>query len=297
MFENTRDSILIVDDTPENIDILSGILKFDYDVLAAPSAQVALKIAQSDMQPDIILLDVMMPEMDGFELCEKLKADPLTQKIPIIFVTANTDKESVSKGIELGAYYYLTKPVNPSTVTAIVRSALSQLSEYKSLQQEVQKAVSTMGLLLNGCFQFRTIDETRNLALVLAKMAPDPVRLVSGLTELMVNAVEHGNLGITYDEKGQLNEQRGWRQEVERRLALPENSDKKATIYIERNDSEIRFRIIDQGPGFEWRSYLEIDASRADHTHGRGIAMSRMLSFSSIEFLGTGNEVLAIYSL
>ena len=182
-------------------------------------------------------------------------------------------------------------------ILAIVSSALSQLAEYKTLQDEVQKAVSTMNLLDNGCFHFRTIEETRDLALILAKMAPQPVRLISGLTELMVNAVEHGNLGITYEEKGQLNEQRGWHQEVERRLALAENLNKKATIYIERDDAEIRFRIIDQGPGFDWLRYLEIDADRADNTHGRGIAMSRMLSFSKVELKGNGNEVLAVYSL
>ncbi|MDH5472900.1 MAG: response regulator [Gammaproteobacteria bacterium] len=297
MFEQTRYSVLVVDDTPENIDIMAGILKNTYDVRAAPNATVALKIVQSSSPPDVILLDVMMPEMDGFELCKILKSDVKTQRIPVIFVTANTSKESVSKGIELGAYYYLSKPVSPSVVMAIVAAALSQLSEYKILQEEVQKAANTMRLLKNGCFQFRTIEEARSLALILAKMASDPVRLVSGLTELMINAVEHGNLGITYDEKGKLNEQRQWRQEVERRLSLTENRDKLAYIYIEQNDTEIRFRIIDQGSGFEWQSYLEIDPERADHTHGRGIAMSRMLSFSSVEFQGAGNEVIATYSL
>ena len=297
MLENKKHSVLVVDDIPENIDILAGILNSDYAVTAAPNGQVALKIAQSPTPPDIILLDIMMPEMDGFEVCSLLKADPATQKIPIIFVTANVDKEAVSKGIELGAYYYLTKPVDPDVVLAIVRSVLNQLSEYTNLQQEVQKAVSIMGLMKNGCFQFRTIEETNSLAQTLAKMVSEPMILATGLTELMMNAVEHGNLGITYEDKSQLNEQKGWLQEVERRLTLPENMDKKATIYIERDDTEIRFRIIDQGPGFEWQSYLEIDASRADHTHGRGIAMSKMLSFSEVEFQGAGNEVVAVYSL
>lgn len=295
--EGKKYSVLVVDDIPENIDILTGILKSDYDVLAAPNGEIALKIARSASPPDIILLDVQMPEMDGFEVCKLLKADPGTQKIPVIFVTAKVDKEAVSKGIELRAYYYLTKPINSSVVLAIVREALSQFSDYKALQKEVQKAASIMGLMKNGCFEFRTLDEVFNLVFILAKMAPDPVQLASGLTELMINAVEHGNLGITYEEKSQLNEREGWRQEVERRLELPENTDKKATISIERDDSEIRFRVFDQGHGFDWQPYLDIDVERADHSHGRGIAMSRMLSFSSIEYQGKGSEVIAVYKL
>ena len=289
--------VLIVDDTPDNIDILVDILKTDYQVMAAPNGETALKVALSSTPPDLILLDVMMPGIDGFEVCRALKDNLLTSKIPIIFVTADTDKESVSKGIKLGAYYYLTRPVNSSVVLAIVESALNQFSEYRLLQQEVEKATGTMKLMTTGCFHFRTVEETRNLAVVLAKMAPEPVQLVSGLTELMMNAVEHGNLGITYEEKGQFNEQRSLNQEIERRLALPENLDKTATITIERNKNQIDFRILDQGSGFDWQPYLEIDPARADHTHGRGIAMSRLLSFNSVEFMGAGNEVLAIYSL
>jgi len=291
--QNSR--ILVVDDTPENIDILASILRSDYDVMVASNGKTALKIAQSSTPPDLILLDVMMPEMDGFKVCETLKNNPATKRIPVVFVTANTDKDSISKGIKLGAYYYLTKPIKPSIVLAIVETALHQFSEYRFLQQELEKATSTMKLMSTGCFYFRTLTETRILAFNLAKIVPDPVKLVSGLTELMVNAVEHGNLGISYDEKGYLNQQRSWNQEVERRLALPENQDKKANICVERNDSEVCFTITDQGDGFDWKPYLEIDADRADHSHGRGIAMSRMLTFSDIEFQGKGNKVVAKY--
>lgn len=298
MLDNKKNSILIVDDTPENIDILSAILKSDYDILAAPSGEIALKIAQSLTPPDIILLDVMMPEMDGFEVCRLLKANPKTEKIPVIFVTAMVDKLSVSKGIELGAYYYLAKPFNSSEVSAVVRAALSQFLEYKALQEELQKTDSIMGLMKNGCFQFRTLEETRNLALIISKMAPEPTILVSGLTELMINAVEHGNLGITYEEKSLLSESGGdWYLEVERRLALEENLNKNAIIAIEKDEAEIRFRITDQGSGFDWEPYLDIDVDRADHSHGRGIAMSRLMSFSKVEFQGKGNDVIAVFSL
>lgn len=297
MVKIKKNTILIVDDVPDNIDILSGILKDDYNVTAAPSGKIALKITQSETPPDIILLDIMMPVMDGFEVCRLLKEDPRTEKIPVVFVTATVDQVSIDKGIELGAYYYLTKPVHASMVKAIVKSALSQFSEYKDLQKELENTESIMELMTSGSFNFRTLEETRNLALNLAKMSPEASMLVTGLTELMVNAVEHGNLGITYDEKNELSANDGWLEEIERRLALPENIDKLAKIIVERSETEIIFTITDQGQGFDWLPYLEIDADRAEHSNGRGIAMSNMLTFSKIEFQGTGNEVIAVYSL
>lgn len=108
-----RFSILVVDDEPANIDILLGILSPYYNVKVAPSGAVALKIVQQ-FTPDLILLDVMMPGMDGFEVCKKLKTDRLLSQIPVIFVTALTQGENEEKGFKLGAVDYITKPVSPS---------------------------------------------------------------------------------------------------------------------------------------------------------------------------------------
>jgi hypothetical protein len=106
--------------------------------------------------------------------------------------------------------------------------------------------------------------------------------------------VEHGNLGITYEEKTALIDAGAWEGEVARRLQLPENCDKRAKIAFERAEGEVRYRIEDCGAGFDWRRYLEISPARAFHTHGRGIAMSRNLSFDRLEYFGAGNQVLAI---
>jgi len=109
----------------------------------------------------------------------------------------------------------------------------------------------------------------------------------------MVNAVEHGNLGITYEEKSALLEAGGWLAEVERRLTLPEHRGKRVDVRVLRCDDELRFTICDRGNGFEWSRYLDIDPRRAFDRHGRGILMARHVSFSSIEFRGTGSEVVA----
>ena len=117
-------TILVVDDTPENLSLMSDLLRDDYRVKVATNGEKALRIAAGESVPDMILLDVMMPGMDGYEVCRRLKADPTTKDIPVIFLTARTDPEDERVGLELGAVDFITKPVNPPLVQARVRNHL-----------------------------------------------------------------------------------------------------------------------------------------------------------------------------
>jgi class 3 adenylate cyclase len=123
--DSAKESILVVDDTPENVDVLAGVLSRDYRIKVALSGNKALQIAQQDDPPDLILLDVMMPEMDGYEVCRQLKQNAKTRDIPVIFVTAKTEVADETKGLELGAVDYLTKPISPPVVQARVRTHLA----------------------------------------------------------------------------------------------------------------------------------------------------------------------------
>ena len=120
-----RPTILVVDDTPDNLMLMNGLLAPTYRVKVANSGIKALKIAGTQPQPELILLDIMMPEMDGYEVCRRLKADPATRDIPVIFLTARTDVEDERKGLELGGVDYLTKPVSPPIVLARVKIHLA----------------------------------------------------------------------------------------------------------------------------------------------------------------------------
>jgi putative two-component system response regulator len=115
-------TILIVDDTPENLLLLSELLQPHYRVRAASSGMRALQIAASDPQPDLVLLDVMMPEMDGYEVIGRLKANALTANIPVIFVTALESSQDEERGLVLGAVDYITKPIRPAIVLARVKA-------------------------------------------------------------------------------------------------------------------------------------------------------------------------------
>lgn len=124
MQELDQQRILIVDDAPENIDILTSTLT-EYKKSIAMNGEKALKIAMTDIPPDLILLDIIMPEMDGYEVCRRLKADDRTRDIPVIFLTGETDPESIVKGFALGAVDYVIKPFNTSELLARVSTQMA----------------------------------------------------------------------------------------------------------------------------------------------------------------------------
>lgn len=135
-------TILVVDDTPENIDVLVGVLKQDYHIKAAKNGDMALKIARLPTPPDLILLDIMMPGIDGYEVCRQLKNDHTTRHIPIIFVTAKIAQEDELLGLELGAVDYITKPISPPIVKARVKTQLALYNQNRELDRKVKEATA-----------------------------------------------------------------------------------------------------------------------------------------------------------
>ncbi|MCB2204158.1 hybrid sensor histidine kinase/response regulator [bacterium] len=136
--KRSRPLLLIVDDVSKNLQVLGNFLREeDYDISAAMSGKQAISIA-IDTQPDLILLDIMMPEMDGFETCRRLKADERTKEIPVIFLTARTDTEDVVKGFSLGAVDYVTKPFNRLELLARVSTHLALRFSREELQKTIR---------------------------------------------------------------------------------------------------------------------------------------------------------------
>ncbi len=132
-------TVLIVDDTPENIEVLAGTLKDSYRIKAANNGQTALKIAQLVPAPDLILLDIMMPDMDGYQVCERLKSQPNTAHIPVIFVTAKISAEDEIRGLQLGAVDYITKPITPMVARQRVATQLALANQKIELHRQVRE--------------------------------------------------------------------------------------------------------------------------------------------------------------
>ncbi len=142
--DSTQSTILLVDDVADNIDILNAILSPHYRTRVALNGEKALRIAGSANPPDLILLDIMMPGLSGYDVCQQLKANPDTRDIPVIFVTAMSEVEDEKRGLELGAVDYITKPVSPPIVLARVRTHLALYDQNRELARQVRERTAEL---------------------------------------------------------------------------------------------------------------------------------------------------------
>ncbi|MBF0422012.1 MAG: response regulator [Magnetococcales bacterium] len=292
-----RPKVLVVDDVPANVKMLARALGNGYQIHMAINGEDALRIAHSQ-EVEAILLDVEMPGMDGFEVCRRLQEDKKTCAVPVIFTTGRRSADDVVLGLSLGAYYYLTKPLDINLLQAVVQSAISRNNAHQSLHGQLQVTRCPIFLLMDEArFSIQSMEEAFELAVLLSLTCPDRERVAIGLREILINAVEHGNLGITYEEKTVLTRTTKLDQEIKYRLTLPENRSKSVTVHFIRSEREVRFRIKDCGPGFDWLPFMDFSPERLLDTHGRGIAIASRTSFDRIQFLGTGNEVECVVTL
>jgi DNA-binding response OmpR family regulator len=291
--------ILVVEDEPVNLEMLLENLRFEgYETTGVSSGEEAWwLISEHPDDFDVILLDRIMPDMDGIEILRRIKRRASPIQASVIMQTSLSSDEDIVEGLKGGAYYYLTKPFTAQALLAIVGAAARDRQGYRRLQLDAQRATRTLAHLTSAEFSFQTPEQVWDIATLVAKTTPNPEQTAGGLSELMLNAVEHGNLGITYDEKSHLLMNGSWKEEIDRRLALPEHGGKMATLSVRRTPQDIQFVIRDQGPGFDWQDFLELKPERAFHLHGRGIALSKQVWFDHLEYPGCGNEVIAVIRL
>ena len=285
--------VLVVDDEQFNLDLIEEYLsEIHVDVVCVDRGEKALSILkESPHSFSAVLLDRMMPGIDGIEVLTRIKADEVINRLPVIMQTAKIGRENMLEGLNAGAHYYLSKPYDQQTLVAIVSTAIRDYEQYVHMRTSLKQSAQTLKVMDKGTFSFKSLEEGRQLASLLANTCPDSEKVVLGLTELITNAVEHGNLGITYEEKSKLNEEGKWESEILNRLSSPLYKDKVATVEFERNNSEIAFTITDQGNGFDWHQYMEISPERAFDSHGRGIAMANSISFDQIKYHDDGKKV------
>lgn len=286
--------ILIVDDEEFNRDIVRKFLAEErFDIIDCQDGQEAWERLSAGEKYDAVLLDRMMPRLNGMELLDKMKRDPNLRRIPVILQTSASANEQIAEGISLGAFYYLTKPFDRSILLAVVRSALMSGREQAKLSADIAGHKGIIHLTQSATYQFSTLDNARALVVSLSGAAADPYATGLGLMELLVNAVEHGNLGISFEEKVRLLTTDTYEDEIRRRMELSENQAKRVKVEFSRQGSDIEFRITDEGAGFDWKQYLEMSPRRALARCGRGILLARSIVFHSVEYSGNGNVVLA----
>lgn len=286
--------VLVVEDDHITASLLKFTLAEEFDVTVASDGQAGWEILSRQWNEfDAILLDRMMPRLDGLSLLNRLRQGPVPCRTPVILATTLGDEVSVLEGLEAGAYYYLTKPVRPELLLAIVREAVAQHRDAVELSRVAEESALAQRYLRAGTFRYRMLEDVPLLAAWLAGLCPKPGRAVLGLQELMANAVEHGNLALSYEDKSRLMTEAGWFEELARRQALPEQRAKWVEVEFERDVEALCFTIRDMGAGFDWRPYLDFHPARLFDPNGRGIAMARNLCFDRLEYLGNGNTVQA----
>jgi len=291
----TNHKILVVDDDSYVRSLLEeSLVQLGYQVDMAQDGQEAWeKLELSHAGYDLIILDKNMPRMDGIALLKRIKANELLKSLPVVMLTGANNPDEVVDGLAAGAYYYLIKPASLEVLAKVVGNALLEQEKKLELLNLVSKQKNKLGLLTHAEFSFRTLNEARELALLLAEISMNPELTVLGYSELLINAVEHGNLEISYEQKGELLKKGCWEEEVNKRLQMDGYRTRCVKVELKKTDVAIVVSITDDGDGFDWKKYWEFDPARAFDLHGRGIAMSKAMCFDSLEYREKGNCVVA----
>jgi CheY-like chemotaxis protein/anti-sigma regulatory factor (Ser/Thr protein kinase) len=289
-----KKTILVVDDEEKNVRLLKLDLEdAGYEVVSASDGVIALDILRKPHQIELVLLDRMMPNMNGMELLKIMKADPNLSKIPVIMQTAAAEKQQVIEGITSGVYYYLAKPFEEDLLLAIVKTAIEDYSNRIKLREKVKNFNEVLGIFSTVTIHVRTLQEAQGTAAFIANILPQPDEVITAVSELLINAVEHGNLGIDYSTKKKLVVDGKWQDEIEARLLLPQYKDKFVMVQLNRKPEQWELIIEDQGNGFDYSQYLTFAVDRATDPNGRGIAIS-VPAFSKMEYQGNGNKVVCL---
>ncbi len=282
--------ILAIDDDQMSHKMLEFCLREqEHDVVSCFSAEEGQKVlAERATDVQAIILDWEMPVMNGIELLKWLKGKDDYKNIPVIMLTANQGDEYMKIGVDAGAYYYLGKPIEKKLLLSIVSAAINDHAKLKELQDQVQDAQNPFAKMTDGTFRIKKLDDAQKLSLFISNATPVPEQTLI-ISELLTNAIEHGNLGITYDEKSELVDNGTLYEEIENRLTQAKYKDREATIHFEREGDEVLIRIEDEGEGFDFNKYMEFDPERLFDNHGRGIAMVN--SLLQVAYKGKGNVV------
>lgn len=288
-------TILVVeDDRIERMFMEQQIKDLGHGMIAAENGQQALETLQGMKDNiDVILMDRMMPVMDGLTAVRRIKDSAEFRRIPIVMITGAASAREVQEGIDAGVFYYLTKPVNEDVLKSVLSAATREATQNRVLSEELTRHKSSFNLIQTCKFTFRTMEEAESLSAFMAHCFPDADRVLPGLAELMINAVEHGTYDIGYERKSELIESGTLRAEVTRRQGLPEYSHRFVEALITHKDNGIYAAITDQGNGFNWKRFMTIEPSRARDNHGRGIAQANAISFDKLSFNDKGNQVIA----
>ncbi|MBX7057009.1 MAG: response regulator [Leptospirales bacterium] len=289
--------VALVDDDPSIVGLITRLLESRYRNLPilqlGTLGEARRHLLELDPAPCLLILDWTLPDGEGVSLLRELKANTRGRLMPVIMLTAHSEAEFVRQGIAAGAFYYLTKPVQPPLLLATVGAAFDQFRALQQSAEEIDELRMAVLDMERGEFRVQRPPEALRLSRWLSHLESDPARLRFGLMELLTNAIEHGNLEISYQQKSSLLRSNELDDFLQARLEEAPYSQRYATLRFWREGPNKLFEIEDMGQGFDHRPYLTLSADRAFDLHGRGIALAREHSFAALDYQGAGNIVRA----
>ena len=285
--------ILAVDDDRIVLTLLTEAMRDEgFEVIAATNGQQALDILTETPDTfDAIVLDWLMPGMDGIDVLRSITGNTRFIGLPVIMQTSQTDETQIQEAIKAGSYYYITKPYDYDTLMSVVRAAVEKFRQLRDGMSWGIEATAGLALLRSGVFEIQNLSEGHMVANLLADLAERPAPVISGLLELITNAIENGNLSVEHSDKARLIAIGQWDEELKRRLYLPENAIKFVTVFFSIFSGVVTVDIKDCGDGFDPTPYFHLGQGRAYDPHGRGIAMANAFSFKSLEYSDNGSRV------
>ncbi|MFT6557599.1 ATP-binding protein [Sneathiella sp.] len=249
--------------------------------------------------PRVIVVDLTQcPPALHTRLADALGHSRFTD-VSLVLLLNPDDVETIVPSLLAQASDILPLPANVDTVRNTVTDCHRHYQQKKALSEDLNSVVHSLKAMTKGSFTYRKLSEAKSLSQLLSQICPNSSDAAVGLLELMINSIEHGNLEISFEEKGQLLNAGKWQSEISKRLLDPELGKRSATIEFEQTASGISFTISDEGPGFNVSEYLDalpqkpkrMSLDNFTSFHGRGIQVAKQICFDDLEYLGRGNRV------
>jgi two-component system, cell cycle response regulator len=285
-----KGDIIIVAEPDESFRFLHKQLnKMGYNTIINDDSNLPESNRSDSETSPIILLDCSVFNDDILQKILTLKQNNNATIVMLIDV----ENQAMQHGLKAGICYYVPKPININVLCSVLQAVTFDLHQAQSLALELSKHRNSFGLMESARFSFRTLHEAESLAAFIANGFPNPKRALLGIGELMINAIEHGNLAIGYELKTELVQKGIWREEIDHRLTVAKYRNRSASIAINRKLDGIYLTIEDMGDGFMWQNYMSLDPARLTDNHGRGIALANATSFDRLTYNSIGNKAIA----
>ena len=292
---SSKKQLLIVGCDTERQTHLKTSLDKEFYLLTfcASLTQAILKVKNSPIaEYDALIIDESTLNQHDFSELKSFRKHSYFGLIPFILQVNSPQSEAIQRGFDIGMYFYLIYPFNAELLNTVILAATQGLSNHQEISKRLANFEMAHPRLQKAVFHIQTVAEAQAIASVLAYMTPDQKRIAIGLFELILNSIEHGNLGIGYKLKSQLITGSKLQTEVTHRLSLEENSHKFVTVTLERKADFFEFTISDNGTGFNYTNFLDFEENRATDSHGRGIMIANRLSFDFLEYRDSGSTVI-----